>query len=176
MMPLDYVIIGVVVLSALVGAVRGLLREAIAVATWVIAFWGAWQFGSLVEPYLGGVLTDSPVRPWAARGVVFLLILLLGAAVGAFAGNFVRVSISSGTDRFLGLLFGLLRGVLAVGVLLILAQALRFDQEPYWKNSRLLPYAEQVATMLRGLVGERWVPRPPSQVEPAVETPVESSV
>ncbi|HPF28311.1 MAG TPA: CvpA family protein, partial [Steroidobacteraceae bacterium] len=166
MSPLDYLIIGIVVLSAIVGAVRGLLREAIAVVTWLVALWGAWQFGSLVEPYLGGVLTDSPVRPWAARGVVFLLVLLLGAAIGAIAGNFVRVSIFSGTDRFLGFLFGLLRGAVVVGALLIVAQTLRFDEEPYWKKSRLLPYAEQMASVLRGMVGERWS-RAPAIVEPA---------
>ncbi len=173
MSPLDYVIIGIVVLSAIVGAVRGLLREAIAVATWLLALWGAWQLGALVEPYLGGVLTDSPVRPWAARGVVFLLILLLGAAIGALAGNFVRVSIFSGTDRFLGFLFGLLRGAVVVGALLIVAQTLRFDQEPYWQKSRLLPYAEQMAAVLRGLVGERWS-RAPVSVEPASGSGVET--
>ncbi|MCB1625837.1 MAG: CvpA family protein [Pseudomonadales bacterium] len=174
MTPLDYVIIGIVVLSAVVGAVRGLLREAIAVVTWLLALWGAWQFGPLVEPYLGGVLTNSPVRPWAARGVVFILVLLLGAAVGALAGNFLRVSIFSGTDRFLGFLFGLLRGFVVVGALLILAQTLRIDQEPQWKNSRLLPYAEQMAAVLRGLVGEHWTNRSVPMLAPASEPATET--
>ena len=90
------------------------------------------------------------------------------------AGNFVRVSIFSGTDRFLGFLFGLLRGAVVVGALVILAQTLRFDQEPYWKNSRLLPYAAPIASVLRGLVGERWSAPQPPMIEPAAATGVQT--
>jgi membrane protein required for colicin V production len=155
MVAVDYLIIAIVVLSAIVGLIRGFLREAIAVATWIIAIWGAWAFAGTVEPYLGGALANSPFRPWAARVIVFVLLLLAGSAIGAIVSHFVRLSIFSGTDRFLGLLFGLLRGVVILGAFVIAVQALRLDQEPAWQQSRLLPYAERVAQVLRGLVGER---------------------
>ncbi len=162
MATIDYLLIVVVLLSAIVGALRGLLREVIAVATWIIALWGAWQFGGLLEPYLGGVLTNSPALPWAARALVFIGLLLLGAAVGAIVGYFVRLSIFSGTDRFLGFLFGLLRGAVAIGVLFIIVQQLKIDQQPYWRGSTLLPYVESMAGMLRSIVGERW----PAEIAP----------
>jgi membrane protein required for colicin V production len=158
MVTVDYLFIAIVVLSAVVGAVRGLLREVIALVTWVIALWGAWTFSGVVEPYLGGVLEGSPARPWAARAVVFIGLLLLGAAVGALVGYFVRLSIFSGADRFLGFVFGLARGVVAVGVIVLVVQQLRIDRDPNWQSSRLLPYAQEVASALRSLVGEQWRP------------------
>jgi membrane protein required for colicin V production len=86
-----------------------------------------------------------------------LLVLLLGAAVGALLGHFVRLSLFSGTDRFLGLIFGLMRGVVLFGVFVILAQLLKLDGDRWWRQSLLIPYGESVANGLRTLVGEERV-------------------
>src|SRR3981081_1455334 len=98
----DYLLIVTIVLSAIVGAARGFLREAVALAAWVIALFLAWHFSDLIAPHLGGLMSDSDVRPWAARVIIVLLVLLLGAGVGAALGHFVRLSIFSGMDRLLG--------------------------------------------------------------------------
>lgn len=153
----DYVVIAAIVISAIGGALRGFLREAVAVATWLVALFVAWHFSDLVEPHLGGLLAGSSVKPWAARIIIVVLILLLGAAVGALLGHFVRLSIFSGLDRFLGLVFGLLRGVVLLGVFVILGQLLRLDDERWWTRSLLIPYGESVANGLRALVGEQRV-------------------
>jgi membrane protein required for colicin V production len=153
----DYVIIVAIVLSAVVGAARGFLREAVAVVAWVIALFLAWHFSDLIAPHLGGLMADSEVRPWAARVIIVLLVLLLGAAVGATLGHFVRLSIFSGMDRFLGLAFGVLRGFVLLGVFVILGQLLRLQDERWWRHSMLIPYGESVANGLRMLVGEERV-------------------
>jgi membrane protein required for colicin V production len=153
----DYLVIAAVVISAIVGAMRGFLREAVALATWLVALFVAWHFADLIEPHLGGLLSGSYVKPWAARVIIVLLILLLGAAIGAMLDHFVRLSIFSGMDRFLGLVFGLMRGVVLLGVFIILAQLLRLDGEKWWTRSMLVPYGESVANGLRALVGEQRV-------------------
>jgi membrane protein required for colicin V production len=153
----DYLVIAAVVISAIVGAMRGFLREAVALATWLIALFVAWHFADSIEPHLGGLLSGSYVKPWAARVIIVLLILLLGAAIGAMLDHFVRLSIFSGMDRFLGLVFGLMRGVVLLGVFVILAQLLRLDGEKWWTRSLLVPYGESVANGLRALVGEQRV-------------------
>jgi uncharacterized membrane protein required for colicin V production len=61
----------------------------------------------------------------------------------------------AGMDKFLGFVFGIVRGVVIVGAFTIAIQALRMDEDPRWKNSRLLPYAGAVADALRGIVGEK---------------------
>lgn len=149
----DYVVIAAVVLSAIVGALRGFLREAIALAAWIVALFVAWHFSDMIEPHLGGLLAASYVRPWAARVIIVALILLLGAGLGAIVGHYVRLSIFSGIDRFLGFLFGAARGMVLIGVFVILGQLLKLDGEMWWRHSMLLPYGHSVATGLRVLVG-----------------------
>jgi len=149
----DYVVIGVIVLSAVVGAARGFLREAIAVAAWLIGLVIAWHFSDLLAPHLGGLLAASEVRPWAARIIIVVLVLLTGAALGAVLGRFVRQSIFSGMDRLLGFFFGLVRGLVLLGVFVILGQLLRLESERWWRSSLLIPYGESMADGLRSLVG-----------------------
>jgi len=149
----DYVVLAAVVLSAIVGAARGFLREAIALGTWIVALFVAWHFSDLIEPHLGGLLAGTHVRPWAARVIIVALILLFGAGLGALVGHYVRLSIFSGMDRFLGFLFGAARGAVLVGVFVILGQLLKLDGEIWWRHSMLLPYGDSVANGLRVLVG-----------------------
>jgi membrane protein required for colicin V production len=153
----DYVVIAAIIISAVVGTARGFLREAIAVGAWLIALFLAWHFSDLIAPHLGGLMSDSEVRPWAARIIVLVLVLLLGAGIGATAGHFVRLSIFSGMDRLLGFAFGLLRGFVLLGVFVILGQLLRLQGEHWWRQSLLIPYGESIANGLRTLVGEEHV-------------------
>jgi len=153
----DYLVIVAVVASAIVGAMRGFLREAVALAAWVTALFLAWHFSDLIAPHLGGLMSDSDVRPWAARVIIVLLVLLLGAGVGTALGHFVRLSIFSGMDRFLGFVFGTVRGLVLLGVFVILGQLLRLDEERWWSQSLLIPYGASIANGLRMLVGEERV-------------------
>ena len=154
MIAVDYIILAILVVSAIMGLVRGLLREAIAVVTWFLAIVLAWSFASTLEPHLGGILVGSPSRIWAARVIIFVGVLLIGSAVAVILGHFVRVSMFSGMDKFLGFVFGLIRGVVVVGAFTIAVQALQMDTDPSWKRSRLMPYASSVADALRSVVGE----------------------
>jgi membrane protein required for colicin V production len=149
----DYLVIAAVALSALVGAVRGFLRESIALGTWLVALFVAWHFSDLIEPHLGGLLAASSVRPWAARVIIVALIVLFGAGLGAIVSHYVRLSIFSGMDRFLGFLFGAARGVVLIGVFVILGQLLKLNGENWWRHSMLIPYGDSVANGLRALIG-----------------------
>ena len=149
----DYVMIAVVVLSAIVGAVRGFLREAIALGAWIVALFVAWHFSDMIEPHLGGLLAAHYVRPWAARVIIVAIVLIIGAGFGAVSAHYVRLSIFSGIDRFVGFLFGAARGAVLIGVFVILGQLLKLDGEIWWRHSMLLPYGDSVANGLRALVG-----------------------
>jgi membrane protein required for colicin V production len=150
----DYLVIFAILVSALIGAVRGFLREAVALATLILAIFLAWSFADDLAPKLGGLLRDPPVNIWAARTIIFLLVLLAGMLVAAVLSYFVRLSLFSGMDRFLGFVFGLARGVVLLGVFVILGQLLRLEVEPWWKSSKLMPFGEGVASGLRTIVGD----------------------
>jgi membrane protein required for colicin V production len=155
MIAVDYIILAILIISAVMGLVRGLLREAIAVITWFLAIVLAWMFAPSLEHLLGGVLVGSPMRIWAARAIIFVGVLLLGGAVSVVLGHYIRVSMFAGMDKFLGFVFGIIRGIVIVGAFTIAVQAMRMDEDPRWKKSRLLPYASGVADALRGIVGEQ---------------------
>ncbi len=150
----DYVIIAAILISALVGAARGLLREGIALAAWIVALILAWHFSDLIEPHLGGVLSEAAVKSWVARLIILMAALLVGALIGAVASQFVRLSIFSGMDRLGGFAFGALRGLLLFGLFVMLGQLLRLDKDHWWRESHLIPVGESVANGVRFLVGE----------------------
>jgi membrane protein required for colicin V production len=151
---IDYLLIALIVFSSVAGAMRGLLREVIALLTWVAAVWIAWHYAGVLEPHLGGALANDSVRAWAARTIIFLAVVLIGTLIGAIVGRLVRLSIFSGTDRFFGGIFGFLRGLVMIGLFVMLCHALRLNDEPWWRASTLIPYGERAANVLRGMVGE----------------------
>lgn len=155
MTPVDYLLAGILFLSSLAGLWRGFMKEVCALVTWFIAFWAAWRFGSVVEPHLGGLLVDPPFSTWTGRAIVFIVVLVLGAVVGAIVSHLVRLSLLRSVDRTFGFFFGALRGVLILGVLVVLGQAARLDGEGWWRQSRLMPYLTPVAKVLHALGGDR---------------------
>ena len=154
MVAIDYIILAIILVSAVAGLIQGFLREICSLITWIIAIWLAWKIGPSLAPHLGGVLRQQPYGLWAGSAIVFIMVLVVGAIIGATVNHFVRLSIFSGMDRLLGFVLGLVRGVVIVGVMVILAQALRLDGEGWWKKSRLLPSMQPVAKLLRGLAGD----------------------
>jgi membrane protein required for colicin V production len=163
---IDYLLIALVVFSCVAGVLRGLLREVITLVTWVAAVWIAWHYADVLAPHLGGALASEGVRIWAARTIIFLGVVLIGTCTSAIVGRLVRLSIFSGTDRFFGGLFGFLRGLVMIGLFVMLCHALRLNGEPWWRGSTLIPYGEHAANVLRGMVGERKIPVVPPGTSP----------
>jgi membrane protein required for colicin V production len=151
----DILVIVAILVSAVIGAVRGFLREAIALVTLIFALFLAWHFADLIEPHLGGMLSQPPASTWAARTIIFFIVLFIGMVLGVILSYFVRLSLFRGTDRLLGFVFGLLRGFVLLGVFVILGQLLKLDGERWWHRSKLMPYGESIANGLRGVVGEQ---------------------
>jgi len=150
----DWIIIAVVTISCAIGVWRGFLREAISLATWVIGLWLAWTFSSAVEPMLGGLLSGPDVKVWVARLIILVLVVLAGNLVGFIVTKAVRYSPFGAADRVLGLLFGLLRGALLIGIGVILGELVELDGESWWKESAVLPYTEFLGDWVRALVNE----------------------
>ena len=122
--------------------------------TWVAALWLAWHYGPELEPQLGGLLEVPAARPWAARAIIFFVVLLAGTLTAWLVGYFTRISLVMSIDRMFGFFFGLLRGVVVVGALVILGQTVEIDRDAWWQNARLRGPAESVAGGLRTIVGD----------------------
>lgn len=134
----DYIIIGVLALSVFVGLWRGLISEVMALAIWIAAFWVAWLFGPAVSERLH-MITIPAARVAAGYALCFVLVLVLGALLRYFVQRLLVSTGLSGTDRLLGMVFGLARGALLVCLLVFLCQFTAFTREPPWRQSLLLP-------------------------------------
>jgi membrane protein required for colicin V production len=154
----DVLILLVLLGSTIIGLLRGFVREAVSVVFWIIAIWAAWKFGPIVEPHLGGVLADPNIAPWVGRLVILVLVLLIGWVVGMLLSYFTRTLGLGAMDRVIGLLFGILRGMVLVGLMTIGAELLHLNQEEWWNRSKLVPYGETVGDWLRAMVGEKGDP------------------
>jgi membrane protein required for colicin V production len=150
----DYVILAILLLSAVVGLVRGFLREVCSLITLVLAVWLAWKLGPSLEPFMGGALRQANYGLWVGRMIVFVLVIIGGGIVGALVAHFVRLSLFTGTDRFLGFLLGLARGVVVLGAVVLLGRMVHLDGEDWWKASILAPQLGPVAGALQAITGE----------------------
>jgi membrane protein required for colicin V production len=153
MAALDYLILAVVLISAIVGLVRGFLKEVISLVTWVLALWLSFRLGESLIPYLGGTLRQPPYGLWAGRAIVFICVMVLGTIVAAVVSHLVRLSIFSGMDRLLGFLLGLARGVVMLGFAVMLGQSVKLDGEGWWKRSVLVPQIAPVSDFVRAITG-----------------------
>ena len=154
----DVLIVLVLLGSTLIGVLRGFVREAVSLLFWIASIWAAWKFGPLVEPHLGGLLAYPSVAPGVARLIVLVLILLVGWLVGMVLSYFMRSMGLGPVDRVIGLLFGLVRGIVLVGLLVIGGELLQLNKQDFWMHSKLMPFGETVGDWLRAMVGEKGDP------------------
>ncbi|WIO73059.1 CvpA family protein [Porticoccaceae bacterium LTM1] len=137
----DWAIIAIVGVSALISVVRGFVREALSLVVWVAALFVAMTFYPQVTQWLTNLIETPSLRQAAAWLGLFVLTLIVGGIVNYLISQLVRATGLTGTDRFLGMLFGTARGLLVVLVILILLpQALPVTQDAWWHESVLIPY------------------------------------
>lgn len=166
---IDYIIIGVIAVSALIGLFRGFFPEIISLLSWVIAIWCGWNFSPLIEPYLSGKLSSPALELWVSRAIVFVAVLLAGGLLGQLVALLIRKTGLSGTDRALGLAFGLVRGVVILGIGVLFARLIDLQQESWWQQSRMIPYGEAVAESLHRLLPQQVAQHLPEPAATAME-------
>ncbi len=146
---LDFFIIGVIAISTIISLFRGFTKEAISLASWVIAFWVALGFSAELAAELEGWIHSPTARLAAAFALLFVVTVILGGVVNFLVSQLVEKTGLSGTDRALGAVFGLVRGVLIVVVLTLLAGLTTLPKEHWWQQSALIGGFEDGALWLR---------------------------
>lgn len=144
----DYAILAVLGLSVLVGLWRGLVVEVMALVVWVAAFWVAWLFGGQVAARFDPAVSLPSMRIVLGYCVCFLAVLLVGALLRFLLSRLVAGTGLSGTDRLLGMVFGLARGALIVTLVVLLAGFTPLPRDAWWQQSRLLPVFDGGAAWL----------------------------
>jgi membrane protein required for colicin V production len=153
----DYGVLGLLGISALLGLLRGFVREVLSLAAWVAAVWVAGNYGDAFADHLAKFIEPVPLRKAAAFCIVLFGALIIGGIVAAIIGKLIASAGLSGTDRIVGLIFGLLRGVLLVAVLVLVAGLTPAPQSSWWKGSKLIPPFQALAVWVREQVPASWL-------------------
>lgn len=148
----DFALIAIVLLSAVVGLLRGVVREVISAAAWVLGIWAAANYGSAVTPYIARYVASTALQLWLGRLAIVVLVLIAGALLGFAARLLMRGSGLSGLDRLLGMVFGVVRGGLILAAIIWSLRVAGLDHEPWWRESKLIPYATPAMDQLRALI------------------------
>lgn len=175
-MPIIDIIIAVAItLSIIVGFVRGFIKEAISIAALVIAVWAALYFGPVVGDVAESWLSSEEMQTWFGRILVFAIILSIGGLLGWGLSKLIRLSVLSGIDRFLGSLFGAVRGVLLVALCILGGQFAGFTNDSWWLKSRVIPHLDVIAQWVAEMAPQGLDLITPEDVADAipVELPIE---
>ncbi|NQY26185.1 MAG: CvpA family protein [Piscirickettsiaceae bacterium] len=148
----DYVIIGIIVFSASISIVRGFIKEVLSLVSWALAFWVALTFSPNLSTLLTDYIASPSLRLFSAFFALFIVTLILGALINHLISTLVEKTGLSGTDRALGVVFGLLRGVAIVILLVLLAGATPMPSDSWWQDSVLLEHFETLAISARDIL------------------------
>lgn len=152
---IDWVILAVIVVSTLISLMRGFVKEALSLATLVAAVVIARLFGSQVSSLLVEYISVPSVRLMVAYGALFIATMSVGGMINHLISHLIEMTGLSGTDRLLGMIFGLARGGLIITVAVAVLSRMPVTEDDWWKSSKLVPHFVAAAETVQGWVFER---------------------
>jgi membrane protein required for colicin V production len=155
----DWTIVAVVGMSMLFAFFRGVTRELIALVAWVLGFITA----VALTPLLGGMLPEignNPVfRYLLAFVAVFIGCLVLGALIAWPLTSVIHKAGLGFVDRFLGAVFGVVRGLVLVMAFVLVAGLTTLPRLNWWQNAALAPPLAVAALSLKPWLPPEWAGR-----------------
>lgn len=149
----DYAVLAIVGVSMLIGVWRGVVGELLALVAWIVAFIAAREFVTDVVPWLAKWISDPGLCLAAAYVGIFAVVLLCFALLRALVSLMLSAVGLALADRVLGAIFGALRGVVIVLILVMLAGVTSIPEKRFWRDSVLALPLETVV-----IAGKRWMP------------------
>ena len=141
----DWIIIAVVLVSTLISLARGFVREALSLASLIIAVVVARLFADEVSTLLVDYIETPSLRLATAYIGLFLVTIFIGGLVNYGICQIVKMAGLSGTDRLLGMIFGMARGGLLVVVAVGVLARMPVTEDGWWKESSLIPHLLEAA-------------------------------
>ena len=154
----DWFILVVLVASGLISFSRGFTKEFLSLFLWVAAFIAAISLEYLATPKINEYIGNPEISKILSYVVVFIVFIFIGGILIKFISKIIKWSGASGFDRFLGVLFGLIRGLIVLFVIFLLLPS-SLNTTDLINNSKITPliqkYAPQIEAYFRELVDNR---------------------
>jgi membrane protein required for colicin V production len=149
----DYIVIAVVAASVLLGIWRGVVGEIIALVAWVLAFFAARWWGDEVANSVLNAISDPALRLVAAWVLIFIVVLMLMALLRLAIRGLLKALGLSPTDRLLGMIFGVARGLVIVLALVVVGSMTMAAQQKWWVEAYFSAPLETAV-----MAGKPWLP------------------
>jgi membrane protein required for colicin V production len=169
----DWFILVVLVASGIISFARGFTKEFLSLFLWLAAFIAAISLEYLATPKINGFIDNEEISKIISYVVVFVVFIFVGGIIIKFISKLIKWSGASGFDRFLGVLFGLLRGSIVLFVIFLLLPS-NLKSTDLIVNSKITPiiqkYAPEIEAYFRDLVDNRNIVEEAMEIiEPLVE-------
>lgn len=154
----DWFILIVLVASGVIAFARGFTKEFLSLFLWLAAFIAAISLEYLATPKINEFIGNEEVSKIISYITVFVIFIFLGGIVIKFISKLIKWSGASGFDRFLGVLFGLIRGLIVLFVIFLLLPS-SLKTTDLINNSKITPviqkYAPEVEAYFRNLIDNK---------------------
>lgn len=141
----DLIVIAIVAVSVGISIWRGVVREVLALASWIGAFWIAKELAGFAATWLPDSVSNPGLRLMFGFIAVMLACLLVFSLTAMLLVHLVKVAGLTASDRMLGAAFGLLRGLLIAVTVVLLGGMTSAPREPYWRDALLSAPLEAAA-------------------------------
>lgn len=149
---IDLLIIAILLISTVFSIMRGFARDAISLAAWILAFVIAISLGDKFALILPQSVEDPRIRMGISVTVLFIATLIIGIIANFLLAGFVNMAKLGNLDRSLGALFGFVRGVVIVSLLVVLGAFIDLNETGWWQRSALLPFIEALISYILPLL------------------------
>jgi len=155
----DYLVLFILVCSVLISTLRGLVKEVLSLAGWIVAFAVANAYSEALAPMIGRLIPGATTRLIVAFIALFIGVRILVGLLTMTLDAVVKASGLSLADRGLGALFGLARGVVIILAAVLLCGMTAVPQQPFWRNALFSPLAERAARSVLPLLPDTFAQR-----------------
>ncbi len=154
----DLILLAIFAISTLVGVMRGFVKEALSIVSWVVAFWLAYTYCVQAGEWLAqfASLGEGKIRNTAGFALIFVAVVFVFAIISYAITKLIVRGPIKGVDRVLGIATGFVRAIAISAVLLVLMQALGMNTSAFWKDSKLIPHLMPAVEFAQKVLPNLW--------------------
>lgn len=152
MMWADYSLLVIIAISSLLSLWRGFFKEALSLITWLVALSIAILYFRPMGELLSGFVSSPTVRNISGFALLFFGVLILGGILSYLVTQLVSKTGLTATDRMLGIIFGLMRGIVIGALIVMLAGLTTLPKEQWWADSMLIGHFQDLAMWIRSFL------------------------
>ncbi len=154
---IDFTLIGLVFISAVIGLLSGFAKEVFSLAFWMLASWMGLRFSLEFSSFLESTISHRSARMLASFVALLAITLSLGGLIGFLLSVLTKNTGLTFKDRFGGMVFGVARGMIVITVVVILAGFTPLPKDSWWTESKVIPPFQTLAVWLRDHISPNMV-------------------